>query len=390
MVGTGGHVRELDGLRALAVILVFLNHFAPTESIPHVGVLYDVGWIGVDIFFVLSGLLITGILLDSRNDEHYYRTFYVRRALRIFPLYYALLIVIVAVMAVWRGGAPYKEMLDTWGSPGWFFAYLGNMKTAISGVSPPSSFVPMWSLHVEEQFYLLFPFLVRRLDVRTLRRLLVAAIVAAPLIRFLLWAVAPHRPLVEYMLLPCRMDALAFGALIALRLRTARPWSLGKLNLAIVATILSVAACAIFVAGDREFDSAIERTVGYSFFAAASAAWIFWLMLYRGSAWTSWLNWRPLQYVGKISYGLYLLQMPAAVLLTWLVAPLHLGPNWLRTTTGSLTLAALCVALAAVSWHVLERPLLRLKDRVAPASAHAPVPRPRRLGVPSGPWPAVS
>jgi peptidoglycan/LPS O-acetylase OafA/YrhL len=229
----------------------------------------------------------------------------------------------------------------------------------------------MWSLHVEEQFYLLFPLLIHRLNVRTLRRLLVAVIIAAPAIRFALWLVAPDRPLVAYMLLPCRMDGLAFGALIALRLRTRRPWPLGKVDLAIFAAILTLAACALFWASGRAFDAELERTLGYSFFSAASAAWIFWIMLYRGTRWTSWLNVGPLQYLGKISYGLYLLQMPAAVLLVWMLSPLHLRADWLRTAGGWLTLAIFCVGLASASWYLLERPLLRLKDRLAPA--------PRRL-----------
>jgi peptidoglycan/LPS O-acetylase OafA/YrhL len=370
-----GHVPELDGLRALAVMLVFLDHFAPTATLPHVRILHQIGWIGVDVFFVLSGLLITGILLDARQHAHFYRTFYVRRALRIFPLYYALLLVVVAVMLARRGSEPYREMLETWGSPGWFFAYLGNIKTAISGAEPPAAFVPMWSLHVEEQFYLLFPLLIHRLRVLTLRRLLVGVIIAAPVIRFGLWLVAPDKPLVAYMLLPCRMDGLAFGALIALRLRMPRPWPLGKPDLAVAATILSLAACGLFWASGRAFDAELERTLGYSFFSAAAAAWIFWIMLYRGTRWTSWLNVRPLQYLGKISYGLYLLQMPAAVLLLWLLSPLHLRPDWLHTVGGWLALAIFCVGLASASWFLLERPLLRLKDKLAPGA----MPRPRRV-----------
>jgi peptidoglycan/LPS O-acetylase OafA/YrhL len=363
-----GHIRELDGLRAIAVLLVFLNHFAPVVSVPRFRIIHEIGWIGVDIFFVLSGFLITGILLESRGREGYYRTFYIRRSLRIFPLYYVLLGTVVFGMVLPRGGLSYHHMVESWGSPAWLFAYLGNIKTALSGVSPPSAFVPLWSLHVEEQFYLLFPFVVHRLNPRALWRTLIVVVVAAPAIRLGLWELAPGKPLMEYMLLPCRMDGLAFGALIALGLRT-RPLPVDRWALAAVATALSVAACAVFVVGGRSFDTPLERTVGYSLFSISAASWILWVILFRGSALTDWLNLRPLQFLGKISYGLYLLQMPAADLLSWLVAPLHLRPNWLQTATGSLTLVALCVGLSSISWYALERPLLRLKERLAPSGA---------------------
>ena len=358
-----GHIRELDGVRAIAVSLVFLNHFAPTLSFGMLQIIQEVGWVGVDIFLVLSGFLITGILLDSRDRAGYYRTFYVRRTLRIFPLYYVVLTVLLLGMLVGGGGVAQRQMLD-WGSPLWLFAYLGNVRTAFTGVSPPSVFVPMWSLHVEEQFYLLFPFVVLHLGNRTLRRTLIAIVVGAPLIRLALWWLVPAAPLMQYMLLPCRMDGLAFGALIALRFRMG-PVRVGRTVLAIVATALSVAACALFVAGGRSFDAALVRTLGYSLFAAAAAGWILWLILFRGSAATAWLNTAPLQYLGKISYGLYLLQVPAAALLLWLASPLGIQPDWLRTGAGSLTLAALCVGMASVSWYALERPFSRLKERWA-------------------------
>ena len=136
------------------------------------------------------------------------------------------------------------------------------------------------------------------------------------------------------------MDGLAFGALIALGFRMG-PLRVGKTVLAIVATVLSVAAFALFVAGGRSFDSALERTLGYSLFAAAAAGWILWVIMFRGSAATAWLNTAPLQYLGKISYGLYLLQVPAAYLLLRLVSPLGIQPDWLRTAAGSVTLGAL-------------------------------------------------
>jgi peptidoglycan/LPS O-acetylase OafA/YrhL len=365
-----GYIRELDGLRAIAVLLVFLNHYAPVASFPHLRIVYEIGWVGVDIFFVLSGFLITGILLDSRDRDGYYSTFYIRRALRIFPLYYVLLGTTILCMVLSQGSASYRHMVDSWGSPAWFFAYAANIKTALSGVSPPKALVPMWSLQVEEQFYLLFPWVVRRLAPRALWRSLLVVIVVAPAIRLGLWWLTPDKPLMQYMLLPCRMDSLAFGALIAILLRARRRLPVTAVTLAAIAAALTIIACAVFfLPGGRSFDSALERTVGYSLFAVSAASWILWVIQFRGSALTNWLNARPLQYLGKISYGLYLLQMPAAALVWWLVAPLGLRANWLHTTTGALTVAAVCIGLSSLSWYLMERPLLRLKDRLAPSTA---------------------
>lgn len=364
---SGGHIRELDGLRAVAVALVFLNHFAPIRSFPRLRIVAEIGWIGVDVFFVISGFLIVGILLDSRQQPDYYRNFYIRRSLRIFPLYYVVLIVVLSGMVL-SGSGGAAQMAASWGSPAWLFAYLGNVRTALTNVSPPAAFVPMWSLHVEEQFYLVFPLLVRHLRRENLRRMLVGLVIIAPLTRLALAHALPDRPLIEYMLLPCRMDGLALGALIALRLRT---WDRapGKHGLAAVAVGLSIAAIATFVAGGRTFDSRLERTVGYSLFAGAAAAWIMWVVTTRGSWLTGWLNARPLQYLGKISYGLYLLQMPMASALEPAISALGLPDDWLKTAPGSLTLALLCVGTASLSWHAMERPLLRFKDRWAPSAA---------------------
>ncbi|HEY9226058.1 MAG TPA: acyltransferase [Gemmatimonadaceae bacterium] len=361
-----GHIRELDGLRAIAVILVFLNHYAPIDSIPQFRAIRELGWIGVDIFFVISGLLITGILLDS-PDRGYYRRFYIRRTLRIFPLYYAVIAAtIVGMLVVTQGGWQYHQMVEHWGSPAWLFGYLGNVLTSVRNVSPPDPFVPMWSLHVEEQFYLLFPLLVHRLDHRSLRRVLLAAIVISPLIRLLLWAAVPDRPLLQYMLLPCRLEGLALGGLIALRFRT-QPIHITKTALAGVATVLSIAAYLVFALGGGSFDSPLERTVGYTLFDVAIAGWILWIMLFGGRL-TQWLNARPLQYIGKISFGLYLLQMPIATFL-WGLSLRFGRPISFQTVGGSLILAGLCVVFATLSWYLMEQPILRLKDRWAPSRA---------------------
>ena len=358
-------ITELDGLRAVAVGLVFLNHFAPVATFPQLAFLKSFGWIGVDIFFVISGFLITGILLDSRS-RHYYRDFYVRRTLRIFPLTTLFLPPLIASMLLYRGGLHYQQMVEGWGSPAWLFLYLGNVKTAVSGVEPPAVFVPLWSLHVEEQFYLLFPFIVHNASRNTLRRLLIAMIVGAPLLRICLWWLAPEKELLQFMLLPCRMDGLALGGLIALRLRMGE-WNISKAGLGAAIAVLFALSVAVFAAGGRVQVAHLKRTLGYSVSAMTFAGVVLWIVLFRGSRATNWLNTGPMQFIGMISYGLYLYQTPAGDLLAGLAGS-RLPNNWLETLGGSNLLWIVLVAVATLSWYVIEQPFLRMKDRLAPAS----------------------
>jgi peptidoglycan/LPS O-acetylase OafA/YrhL len=344
---------------------VLLNHFAPTASFPGLLIIQQIGWIGVDIFFVISGFLITGILADSKHYPHYYRNFYLRRGLRIFPLYYALLFVLLLWLVVWKEGQHYHEMVQNWGHPGWFFLYAGNIVSAASGTPPLASFIPMWSLHVEEQFYVVFPFLVQRLSKKSLARLLIALVIAAPLLRVLLWLLNPSNRLIQYVLLPARMDGLALGGLIALRLRSGA-WELPKAGVAVAGLAMLAAACVGFVLGGRTFDSPFERTAGYSLFSAAIACGILWLLLFRGTWATNWLNSSPLQFVGKISYGVYLLQYPAAEFLGWLSRRLHFASAGKGSASEFLIVCTFSFLLATLSWYGLELHFLRLKDRLAP------------------------
>ena len=181
VIGTAQRrVPELDGVRALAILPVILLHCRPTGD--HWRWLSSIGangGIGVSLFFVLSGYLITGILLDSVDKPHYYRNFITRRALRIFPLYYAALAAFVLFPAFFADAASWSEMRK-WGV-GWFFVYAGNLRQAWLAQWPPVlSFSPLWSLQIEEQYYLLFPWVVYALSRRNLWRVLIACIAVAP------------------------------------------------------------------------------------------------------------------------------------------------------------------------------------------------------------------
>lgn len=381
-LGFRGHIREFDGLRGLGLIAVLAEHFAPRAT---QGTLYFqfkfTGWIWLESFFVLSGFLIAGILLDARHEPRYFRNFFVRRSLRVFPLYYALLLTGTAALLLRHDGAGYRALVDGWGSPGWFFLYLGNVRTAMLGEWPAAHFlVPLWSLQIEEQFYLLLPFAVWRLAPRTLFRALLAAAIASPCIRLAFFLLDRENAHLQYVLLPSRFEGLAFGAMIAIRYRTGA-WRPPRARLLAVtaASLLAMYACLAW--GYFKVSNYRLLLVGFTVVAAAFACVIVCLIEYRESRWTAWLRLPPLLYLGRVSYGVYLLQVPTHLLLVGVTT--HFG--WPYPTDGWWARAwwvfgvqvAATVALASVSWYAFERPILTLKDRLAPARPRDTAPRPR-------------
>src|SRR6266480_4013997 len=215
----------LDGLRAIAILLVVphnLNLMVAAGGLAHVFIaaLYR-GWIGVQLFFVLSGFLITGILLDARDSPHYYRSFFVRRVLRIFPLYYATLIVLLVLLPAW-GLLPASFKRDPMVELS-LWAYFSNWYGAIH--QGPDAVSHFWSLAVEEQFYLLWPFVIHRRSAEWVMRLCFAIALAALALRVAMLLTGTPG---VYTFLATRMDALALGAsaAAAFRVPSAASWTL--------------------------------------------------------------------------------------------------------------------------------------------------------------------
>lgn len=348
-----GFIRELDGLRGVAILAVTAHHFWPLAgTLAPAADLAHAGWVGVDLFFVISGFLITGILVDTRDDPHYYRNFLARRILRVFPLYYA--VIAAAFLAI-------PEVAAESGSPVWYLAYAGNAREAWTGAPPAYVLAPTWSLAIEEQFYLAMPLVVALASRRALTRVLVAVVVLAPVFRVATALAWPDNWRMQYVATPGRADALALGCLLAVYVRSGR-WHPNPRHLASAATAL-VGACAIaFALGGLDRTTWLGRTAGYSLVAATAAAIVLWAVTARDTRATAALRWRPLCYLGMVSYGAYLLQRPVEVALHAALldagVQIHLAGAWLLAVKLAATVAA-----ATVSWYALERPLLRLKRR---------------------------
>ncbi len=289
------------------------------------------GWSGVDLFFVLSGFLIGGILLDARASSHYFKTFYLRRFYRIIPIYYAWILAYVLVMALF--GTFLKAHVEGGNTPEAKYQILVQLiflqNFGILSYSPIAGawFAPTWSLAVEEQFYLIAPLIIRFLSKRFLYVFLAGVILAAPLIRLSSYYHFPRWNsdiTLFYSLTPCRADALAIGILAALLWRddAVRPW----LSVHVKLLYGSVGGLAVgIVAFGRWFPSPFsvaQASVGYTWIAIFYAS-ILLLSIAKSAGPIAWLaRMRWLREIGRVSYCIYLIHAAVSVVFS---AVLHVA-----------------------------------------------------------------
>jgi peptidoglycan/LPS O-acetylase OafA/YrhL len=347
-----GFIAELDGLRGIAILLVMVYRFWPRSDVGLGLDLARAGWIGVDLFFVISGFLITRILLATKGDPTYFRDFYVRRVLRIFPLYYLF---VGSVLLLFAWDPAYRAHS---GSPLWYLLYLGNVPTSLLGLDIPYWLGTVWSLAVEEQFYLTFPWLVALLNRRRLSMLLLALLVIAPALRLVTMMINPGYERLQYSFTLCRVDTIAIGCLLAI-LTDAIDLERYRSRLRSVALVMVTGAVIVAAATGLGHSTMFERVAGFSIVALGWASVIMLAVLARGTRSTAMLRDARLRYFGTLCFGLYLLHRPADTFVSAVVgrAGIDTAALWLIPVK-----IAAAVGLATLSWHMLERPILGLKS----------------------------
>jgi peptidoglycan/LPS O-acetylase OafA/YrhL len=316
------------------------------------------GWIGVQLFFVLSGFLITGNLLDSLGAKNYYRAFYARRVLRIFPLYYGYLIaILILVPAV--GLAP-AELLDSRQHQVWLWTFLSNW-----GVPTVRGFEHFWSLAVEEQFYLIWPLLVA-LCYRRLVPLCIAFAVGAFMFRSTTLAFGVDVG-AAYGFTVSRMDALALGAAVAAIVRAPT----GGIFARVSSTRLQQIAIGLLLVGfvittAYRPHGLMTLTVGHSMLAVAFAIVIFAVATGTAGRWQAVFTSPVLMTVGKYSYGMYVLHLGIDLLWQQPILDRLAWTGGLRPAVYMVVIPFLSFAAAFLSYHLLEKHFLRLKRFFVP------------------------
>lgn len=374
----------LDGLRGLAMLMVLAHHLVvitPRTEPERLFVrLLEVGTHGIDIFFVLSGFLITGILLELKGKPRFFHTFYVRRTLRIFPAYYAMLAVVLLLLpALYRAGgadaSSRSSLAETVSHWPWYVGYANNILFALKQSFLDRSLAVTWSLAVEEQFYLAWAVCAFFLSPLGLMRLCALMAVAALAFRIWLWqSGAGWIPI--WVSTPTHLDALAAGAWGAFWLR--RPgYRAGSIaRPARLAFGIGLAAClALWFAGHFHHQSGLFLTVGYlPLIVTVTGALLALIHADPGGLIGRAFSGRFLRFFGKYSYAIYLVHMPIMDFV-WSRGFTNSdirgfpGPALLWQGAFHLLITGISVGVALLSWRFLEAPALALKDRWAPQEA---------------------
>ena len=366
-----GHIPALDALRGLAIVLVMVGHFSHFDGMPPVVALDRMiktiavaGWVGVDLFFVLSGFLITGILYDSKGGRHYFRNFFARRVLRIFPVYYACLVVFLVVLPRLFPNDSGFQAIRSDGF--WYWTYLTNLKIAKFGFPAFPVLGHFWSLAIEEQFYFVWPAVVLLSARADLIRICLLCIVGSLVLRvaFVLGGYGDA----AYVLTPARMDSLAVGAVLAIAARSpgglTRITRLAQPTAAIVGAVL--VTLFVWRGGLAPWDPLME-TIGHTLLACFFGAVLVLALTsppktFPGKIFDS----SKLSFFGRYSYALYVFHAPILFFHLDRFLPLGLVP----TVFGSLLLKkavfvtsamAVSVVIAMISWHLCEKQFLKLK-----------------------------
>lgn len=331
---------RLDGIRALAISLVLAHHTLGFVQ----------GWFGVDVFFVLSGFLITGILRRNRTDESFWGPFYIKRATRILPPLVLCFMGAALVYSVpWRGVGLYYIL---------FAANIAETFHPLHG----NPLGVLWSLAIEEHFYLVWPFAIRFLNRSQLIRLITFILCLEPIVRGVLTPFI-HSYLPVYYLTPLRLDGLAAGSLLAILLEDARSTQLLAACSGRTSAALFVLLAALFTrpSFQREANSWWFNSLGYSLIAAFCFFFLAYIFLNEKATLSSALSLAPIAFIGTISYGLYLFSPIVLVRIDQISASLGYSH---RHRAAPITVA-ISVMISWLSFKFYEKPIMNWGHRRA-------------------------
>jgi len=370
---TARRIPELDGIRGVAILLVLVWHLVSCMmgSPPPLFLFLNAFWCGVDLFFVLSGFLIGGILLDHRDAPNYYSVFYRRRVCRILPIYFVWLALFFVVRT-------FRYHFDP-GTASWLFdnampglsyaTFTQNFFQARTGTFGAVWMSATWSLAVEEQFYLFLPFVIRATPVKRLPWILVPLILAAPVCRAFLYDPATEG-IAAYVTVFCRTDALLLGTLCAWFVR--QPDAVPRIRKAMPALRVVLLSCGGFVLLTAYTGETTMTWISrYTLLALAFASWLLIALYDERSLLARSMRLPLLRAIGIVAYGTYLVHN-AVNGVFWSALRGHV-PYFDRLSDVFLTPIPLIgsLAIAAASWRYFEKPIVRFGQRARFSSAAA-------------------
>ena len=347
----------IDGLRGLAILLVvFLHNFGFLNY-------FFFGWLGVDLFFVISGFLITGILIDTVGKPGYLKKFYMRRVLRIFPVYYLALFICLFILPIiptlhYDPGYYYNNQFYMW-------TYLQNWLFIFKAPDSNQMLLHTWSLAVEEQFYLFWPLVI--LFLRKPKRILIfslALLICTGVSRFLVWDQQIETLSYSSLFTFTRIDGLCIGAMISVILRI-EPELLRKNLPYIVLLLASINFGFYFINGMNNNNLPFLAFVGYTTFAMLFGLLVFEAAEGRSKLIELLFNNPFMRFFGRISYGFYVFHWPVyLIFFDRLKSQLHsLTSLQFADLLAAILCTAIAIVISMVSYRYFEMPFLKLKAK---------------------------
>lgn len=346
----------LDGLRGVAILLVLVYH-----NFGFIGQFYF-GWLGVDLFFVLSGFLITDILMNTLGQPHFLRNFYMRRVLRIFPLYYLCLVFFLLIypsLFTVPDFSYYKE------NQAWLWTYLQNWLYIFKSDDSVNILHHLWSLAVEEQFYLLWPLTI--LLVKQPKRLIVLlafALLAVIALRYIVWEYKVENFAYFNLYTFSRIDGICIGSMLALIIRVNKDW-IARYQALIVVSLALLNFAFFFFNQSKSYSLPYLAIAGYTTFAVMIAILVYKAVRQENRLIAVIFSNPVLKFFGKLSYGLYVYHWPVYLILKkpltdffqqrFTSLPLNLAV--------SVTATAAAIGLSWASFHFFEKHFLKLKKQ---------------------------
>lgn len=368
--------QQLDGIRGIAILLVLIWHYVTSKLDPQASPLVNFAtallgmtWSGVDLFFVLSGFLIGGILLDNQAAPYYFKAFYIRRICRIFPLYFAWFLLFVAInlgATAFVSSGPLRFIFQ-YPLPLWSYAtFTQNFIMALANTLGPDWLGITWSLAIEEQFYLILPPLIRFTPAQKLPFVLVTMIVAAPILRMILIYIPPHSTFPNYVLMPCRADTLLLGVLSAYLIRQENvvQYLRDHIKNLYVALGVLLAGAILLTFFAPSFQELAVSSYGYTWLALLYSCFILIAMTEKEGI-VSQLTKTPwLCKLGLLAYGVYMFHQAINGLAHALV--LSQFPQLQTMDDAFVTTGALVVTIliAYCSWNMFEKRIVAIGHTV--------------------------